>query len=206
MSRKFNENKDSSTEFARLFNGVKYENNEDFAALFEESENEEQGGKQTGKAAKPEKKAAELNEFTKLFADRTEKKPHDPDEFAKLLDEYSDIDFEIHKREKELDAKGQKDLFRPWVGSIMPQREIDLHGLTQEDAENIVQNAVRTMKKEGVSRLRIVTGKGLHSQFAPVLPNAIDDLLLKLKKEGLFSRIEWEKGEIRNSGYVDVIK
>ena len=43
--------------------------------------------------------------FAEIFAGNDSKKEQKTESFAELLEEYSDIDFEIHKREKELNAE-----------------------------------------------------------------------------------------------------
>lgn len=125
-------------------------------------------------------------------------------DFSKLLEEYSDIDFEIHKREKSSTLENQKDLFRP--PQIRPDKTIDLHGMTKEEALRVVDITVRDMKARGILKLRIITGKGKHSEVAPVIPDAINDLLLQLKKSGIISRIDWENKTVKNSGIVDVLR
>ena len=41
--------------------------------------------------------------------------------------------------------------------------EIDLHGFTLDEANKTVERFINTSYEEGVSKIRIVTGKGLHS-------------------------------------------
>ena len=142
--------------------------------------------------------------FAELFSGKTEKKEGEKESFADLLDEYSDIDFEIHKREKESSAEDQKELFRPRSENFLPEFEIDLHGLNQDEAEKVVETNVRAMKSGRIYKIRIVTGKGLHSKTSPVLRNAIDILLRQLKREGCCSKIEWDKKSVEESGQVDV--
>ena len=144
--------------------------------------------------------------FAELFSGKTEKKEGEKESFADLLDEYSDIDFEIHKREKELSAEEQKEFFKPRSSDIKPEYTIDLHGFTQEEAEKIVETNIRGMKETNVMKIRIITGKGLHSKNEPVLKSAIDTLLRQLKRDGFCSRIEWDGRTITDSGQVDVTK
>ena len=142
--------------------------------------------------------------FAELFSGKTGKKEGERESFADLLDEYSDIDFEIHKREKESSAEEQKELFRPRSENVLPEFEIDLHGLNQDEAEKVVETNVRAMKSGRIYKIRIVTGQGLHSKTSPVLRNAIDILLRQLKREGCCSKIEWDKKSVEESGQVDV--
>ncbi|MBP5405690.1 Smr/MutS family protein [bacterium] len=142
--------------------------------------------------------------FAEIFAGKDTKKDQKTESFADLLEEYSDIDFEIHKREKESSAEEQKEFFRPRSENVLPEFQIDLHGLTQDEAEKVVETNVRAMKSGRIYKIRIVTGKGLHSKNSPVLRNAIDILLRQLKKEGCCSKIEWDKKSVEESGQVDV--
>ena len=142
--------------------------------------------------------------FAEIFSGKSGKKEAEKESFADLLEEYSDIDFEIHKREKELSAEEQKEFFRPRSSDIKPEYTIDLHGFTQEEAEKIVETNIRGMKITNVMKIRIITGKGLHSKNEPVLKSAIDTLLRQLKRDGFCSRIEWDGRTIADSGQVDV--
>ena len=144
--------------------------------------------------------------FAEIFSGKSGKKETEKENFADLLEEYSDIDFEIHKREKELSAEEQKEFFKPRSSDIKPEYTIDLHGFTQEEAEKIVETNIRGMKITNVMKIRIITGKGLHSKNEPVLKSAIDTLLRQLKRDGFCSRIEWDGRTIADSGQVDVTK
>lgn len=124
------------------------------------------------------------------------------DDFSKLLDEYSDIDFEIHKREKNSTVEEQKRLLKP--RDIRPDSTLDLHGMLKDDALRKVEITVKDMKARGYLKLRIITGKGKHSENQPVIPDAVDDLLFKLKREGIIRTISWENKTVKGSGFVDV--
>ena len=43
-------------------------------------------------------------------------------------------------------------------------RSIDLHGFSLEEANNVVEAFIHKSFKDGVKKLKIVTGKGLHSK------------------------------------------
>lgn len=58
---------------------------------------------------------------------------------------------------------------------------LDLHGETAESAVRRAERWLRERQLERVARVRIVTGRGLHSAGPPVLPGAITDLLSVLK-------------------------
>lgn len=124
-------------------------------------------------------------------------------DFEKLLEEYSDMDFEIHKREKSLKAEEQKDLFSMPAG--LPDRTLDLHGMLKDEALRKVEMIVKEMRARKITKLRIITGKGKHSSDEPVIPQAVDSLLLTLKKAFFIRFIKWENRTVKGSGFVDVV-
>ena len=46
---------------------------------------------------------------------------------------------------------------------VIKTSEIDLHGFTLDEANKIVERFINKSYDEGISKIRIVTGKGLHS-------------------------------------------
>jgi len=124
------------------------------------------------------------------------------DDFSKLLEEYSDIDFEIHKKEKSSTVEEQKRFFKPV--ETRPDHTLDLHGMLKDESVRKVEITVKDMKARGYLLLRIITGKGKHSENEPVIPDAVDTLLLALKKEGFIRNISWENRTVKGSGFVDV--
>ena len=64
----------------------------------------------------------------------------------------------ISSKEKILD----KD-FKPQIKNHLKVRSIDLHGYTLEKANNTIEQFILKAFEEGVSKLIVVTGKGIHS-------------------------------------------
>ena len=64
----------------------------------------------------------------------------------------------ISSKEKILD----KD-FKPQIKNHLKVRSIDLHGYTLEQANNAVEKFILNAFEEEVSKLIVVTGKGIHS-------------------------------------------
>ena len=64
----------------------------------------------------------------------------------------------ISSKEKILD----KD-FNPKIKNNLKVRSIDLHGYTLEQANNAIEEFILKAFEEGLSKLIIVTGKGIHS-------------------------------------------
>ena len=53
--------------------------------------------------------------------------------------------------------------FKPKQKNYLKVRSIDLHGYTLEQANNAIEQFILKAFEEGVSKLIIVTGKGIHS-------------------------------------------
>ncbi len=85
-----------------------------------------------------------------------------------------------------------------------PESQLDLHGDTAVRAVVRSELYVRNSWQAGDFTVRIVVGKGLHSEFGAVLPDVVEDLLVKLKKEGVVLSFEWDRKLKSRSGSVIV--
>ena len=83
---------------------------------------------------------------------------------------------------------------------IFAQAELDLHGLTGPQAEARTENFIASVKQRSLSVVRIITGRGLHSDGPPVLPGVIEGKMALLKKAGIVKRYEWEKKVTTQTG------
>ena len=83
-----------------------------------------------------------------------------------------------------------------------PQAELDLHGYTAREAELKTEAFVRTACKKGLRTLRVITGKGLHSDGEAVLPVVVEDRLRALKREKMVLACRWEGRSRESSGSV----
>ena len=81
-----------------------------------------------------------------------------------------------------------------------PQKILDLHGDTASTAELKTDTYIRTCKRNGIFTLRIVVGRGLHSECGPVLPDIIEELLIKLKKQDIVLWFTWDRKKKSRSG------
>jgi len=78
-------------------------------------------------------------------------------------------------RRDEVPAQVLKKLAR---GDYAVQEELDLHGLPARTAEDLLRAFLRDCRTHGVACVRIVHGKGRHSEERlPVLKNLVDRLL-----------------------------
>lgn len=101
------------------------------------------------------------------------------------------------------DKEKQRRRPSPKPARIEPQSQLDLHGLTAEEAERKTRNYLLTQKKNGRSIVRIITGKGLHSPGpGGVLRDVVELILLEGKKNGLLTQFSWEKHYKEQSGAV----
>lgn len=85
-----------------------------------------------------------------------------------------------------------------------PEKHLDLHGFNAAGAEERAESFLRTALRNGNFTLRIVVGRGLHSRHGAVLPDVVEDLLRRLKKEGVVLWFEWDRKKKSRSGAVIV--
>ncbi|MBA3012106.1 MAG: Smr/MutS family protein [Proteobacteria bacterium] len=85
-----------------------------------------------------------------------------------------------------------------------PEAQLDLHGFTAVGAEAAATSFISTCKHQGYFSLRIIVGKGLHSDMGPVLPDVIEDLLKVLKNQNIVLAYEWDRQKKSKSGAVIV--
>lgn len=84
--------------------------------------------------------------------------------------------------------------------ATVPEQQLDLHGMTEDEARRRTVYFLQNCHHQGLALVRVVTGKGLHSDGEAVLPAAIEDTLLGLKSKGDIHSFQWEKGDRRRSG------
>ncbi len=81
-----------------------------------------------------------------------------------------------------------------------PQETLDLHGLTEEQAISEVTSFINREASNRTKTVRIITGKGLHSENGPVLRNSIELFAHQLIREGKILAWKWEKKIKEKSG------
>ena len=85
-----------------------------------------------------------------------------------------------------------------------PQAELDLHGCTAPEAESKTESFIQTTRGRGLSTVRVITGKGLHSEGRAVLPDVIEAKMRELKERGAIFSYRWDKGDKEKSGALEV--
>lgn len=117
----------------------------------------------------------------------------DPDRF--------DRDLELLLTCKGKEEGKKKKIVPKKVGkNTRPQAELDLHGLTGPQAEKRTDNFLAAVRQRGISSVRIITGRGLHSNGPPVLPGVIEKKMAVLKQAGIVQRYKWEKKVTAQTG------
>ena len=117
------------------------------------------------------------------------------------------LDFDIFDRvsaeralQKETKEEGPPKPLHPPI-----QEELDLHGCTSAEAKIKVENFLLTARLKRLESLRVITGKGLHSQGAPVLPDFVELLFRQMKLDGGIASYAWENGSKEKSGAIIVL-
>ena len=77
-------------------------------------------------------------------------------------------------REKDTPAaEDLKKARRKKLLALAPQREIDLHGCTVQEALQKLDLFLKTCKKDKLKKILIIHGKGHHSQSGPILQKRV---------------------------------
>ena len=85
-----------------------------------------------------------------------------------------------------------------------PEMDLDLHGFTALGARLRARSFLTGCRQQGYFTVRIIVGKGRHSDTGPVLPDTIEDLLVQLKSQEIVLGFEWERKKKSRSGAVIV--
>ncbi|UCH94739.1 MAG: Smr/MutS family protein [Candidatus Aminicenantes bacterium] len=131
-----------------------------------------------------------------------EKKTREED-FARILEEsLEDRRQQILLQEKKVSPDGQvpltlKERIKTYPG---PQEELDLHGDTGAKAGEKTEFFVRNARQKGIRTVRIIVGKGHHSQGKAVLPDVVEKKIIQLKRKKWVLDFDWEKKDKRKSG------
>jgi DNA-nicking Smr family endonuclease len=83
-----------------------------------------------------------------------------------------------------------------------PQDEMDLHGYNAKEAQSRTENYLRNCWRNGLFTVQIIVGRGIHSPYGAVLPDVVEDLLIRLKREGVLLWFEWDRRTKSQSGAV----
>ncbi|MFO7752419.1 MAG: Smr/MutS family protein [Desulfobacteraceae bacterium] len=85
-----------------------------------------------------------------------------------------------------------------------PESVLDLHGFRGDSARLRADAYIKSARQKGLFTIRIIVGKGLHSEFGAVLPDIVEDVADRLKKEKVVLSYMWEKKKKSRSGSIIV--
>jgi DNA-nicking Smr family endonuclease len=85
-----------------------------------------------------------------------------------------------------------------------PEASLDLHGYTAIDAQIRAESFIYSCKMQGFFTVRIIVGKGRHSELGPVLPDVMEDVLNEMKRKNLVIGFGWDKKIKSKSGSIIV--
>ena len=142
-----------------------------------------------------------------LFGGETDNRNDDEEDFAKMFEESQTDSFQIHLMENKKRSEKSNDtgsLTASQKIKLYPDPEIvlDLHGYTAAEAEEATEAFIRKAQKKNVRTVRLITGKGLHSEGKAVLPDVVERKILELKRKKQLLGYRWEKKDKRKSGAV----
>jgi len=164
-----------------------FNSDEDFTKAFEEKHPDQKYEKQNNRI------------YDTGLLGRTEdeiEKENDPDEdFETLLEE------SFQKgRAKPLKKAPPVSLEKRLKRYPPPEKTLDLHGYNAIGAEVRSRSFIHSCKLQGFFTIRIIVGKGRHSNEGAVLPDVVEDVAKEMKKQGLVIGFEWENKIKSKSG------
>ena len=81
-----------------------------------------------------------------------------------------------------------------------PQEELDLHGFNAVKAEKRTEFFIRNVRHMGIKTVRIIVGKGIHSDGKPVLPDVVESKIIELKHKEWVFQYRWDNKNKNKSG------
>jgi len=103
----------------------------------------------------------------------------------------------------EIKEKGDNDSVVKTKKSL--HKVIDLHGCTAFKAEKLLKAFFLTARQEGVTMITVITGRGVHSQGIPVLPDLVEQKIMEFQYDGIIDKFYWDKGCKEISGRLIVM-
>lgn len=126
-----------------------------------------------------------------------------PDEFERLMEsalEGLDQTEMLSRKQDELPPDRRPSLRRRLRDYPPPQAELDLHGYTSAQAAEETETFLRISRQRGRRTVLIITGRGIHSDGRPVLPDVVESRIADLRQRKWILASQWERGSKRRSG------
>lgn len=77
---------------------------------------------------------------------------------------------------------------------LKPERQLDLHGMRQDEARQALESFIRDCKTAGIRKTLIIHGKGNHSQAEAVLGKTVRSFLERSSLTGEFGYAAQKEG------------
>jgi len=81
-----------------------------------------------------------------------------------------------------------------------PEKALDLHGYTAIGAEVRSRSFIHSCQQQGFFTIRIIVGRGRHSNEGAVLPDVVEDVAREMKNQGLVIGFDWDNKVKAKSG------
>ena len=125
--------------------------------------------------------------------------------FEELLEEFMPSDIKKVIKEKEGNSGREHHRLHEVIDQHQVDAELDLHNHTREGAKRAIGYFIQNSHYNKLKKLRIITGKGTHSEEGrSVLRSIAEEKIIELKKQGLVKSFKWEQGEMAKSGAIIV--
>ncbi|MDY6864131.1 MAG: Smr/MutS family protein [Thermodesulfobacteriota bacterium] len=164
--------------------------------------NESQSSKKISKSGmRILKKDVDL--FELFTGEKSEKEAKE--NFTKMLKDSlsgKDLQNALHEKQDDLSLDKPITMTERIKDFPPPEDELNLHGYTAKEAEAKTEYFIESAHKMGIKTVRIITGKGLHSQGKAVLPDVIQDKIVDLKRRKLILTFQWENRYKLKSGAI----
>lgn len=150
------------------------------------------------------------HDLHRLFGGEDDERFNRENDFASMFEESQDDIYQkrLMKDKKQAEYQHRPRTQKPPSVKIKtyppPQKELDLHGYTGDEAEIAAGHFIQDARQKRIQTVRIIVGKGLHSEGKAVLPDIIERMVIGLKRQNQVIAYHWEKKDKRKSGAVIV--
>ena len=177
-----------------------FDSDHDFLKAFEKPKKIE-----SDKIKPEEKKIQKESQLNKHGVKVLDLQPEDKD-FTENRVDFAELLEESFKKGKEKSLKKTSPMpVKKRIKRYPPvEVELDLHGYNAIGAQVKARSFIHSRKLQGFFTIRIIVGKGLHSDLGPVLPDVVEQVLQEMKKQNLVIWYEWDKKKKSKSGAVIV--
>ena len=160
-----------------------FHSDEDFIKAFEEKDPDQNYEKQINRLNK------------KKPANEIEKENEPEEDFVALLEEsFRKTRVKPLKKAPPMPLEKRLKRYPP------PEKSLDLHGYNAIGAEVRARSFIHTCKQQGFFTIRIIVGKGRHSDEGAVLPDVVEDVAREMKNQGIVIGFDWENKIKSKSG------